>query len=140
MFFVGFCFFSTLSIKRDILLESSVKKQKNHLHTHTHITITITYTGAVGSAAGQIAKQFGATTVIGLCGSGDKCDRCLSKYKFDKCLNYKSTTLDDELKALAPFHYFYDNTGGPAASLIKALMVDGGKVAKVGSIGGEWTK
>ena len=92
--------------------------------------------GAVGSAAGQIAKRLGAAKVIGLCGSAAKVERCLKKYKYDDCLNYKSATLEAELKALAPFHCFYDNTGGPAASSIKALMVDGGRVAKVGSIGG----
>lgn len=33
-------------------------------------------------------------------------------------------------------HCFLDCTGGPAAACVKALMVDGGRVAKVGNLGG----
>lgn len=36
----------------------------------------------------------------------------------------------------SPVDCFFDCTGGPAASIVKAAMVDGGKVAKVGSLGG----
>ncbi len=101
-------------------------------------TVVVTAaSGAVGSAAGQVARLLGASKVIGLAGGDDKCAHCVAKFGFDRMLNYKSATLADDLAALAPFHAFYDNTGGPAAVLIKALLVDGARVAKVGAIGGD---
>ena len=93
--------------------------------------------GAVGSAAGQIAKLLGAARVVGLAGSDEKCAHCVEKFQFDHMLNYKSATLEADLNKLKPFHGFYDNTGGPAATLIKALLEDNSPVAKVGAIGGE---
>ena len=36
----------------------------------------------------------------------------------------------------SPVDCFFDCTGGPAASVVQAAMGDGGKVAKVGSLGG----
>jgi len=95
--------------------------------------------GAVGSAAVQIAKLLGAAKVVGLAGQDSKCKHVVEKFGVDHMLNYKSGTLAADLKALAPFHAFYDNTGGPAAKLIKALLVDAAPVAKVGSIGGDST-
>lgn len=101
-------------------------------------TIVVTgAAGAVGSAAGQIAKLLGASKVIGLAGSDEKCTHCVQRFGFDSMLNYKSKTLGADLASLAPFHGFYDNTGGPAAKIIKTLLVDGAPVAKVGSIGGD---
>ena len=103
-------------------------------------TIVVTgAAGAVGSAAGQIAKSFGAAKVVGLAGSDEKCAHCLEKLGYDHMLNYKSATLQEDLEKLGPFHGFYDNTGGPAAITIKSLMVDGAPLAKVGSIGGDST-
>lgn len=95
--------------------------------------------GAVGSAAAQIAKSLGASTVVGLAGSDEKCKHVVEKFGVDHMLNYKSSSLAEDLANLAPFHAFFDNTGGPAALLIKALLVDGSPVAKVGSIGGDST-
>lgn len=101
-------------------------------------TIVVTgAAGAVGSAAGQIAKIFGAAKVVGLAGSDEKCKHCTERFGFDAMLNYKSDDLAAQLAVHGPFHGFYDNTGGPAAVLIKALLVDGAPVAKVGSIGGD---
>ena len=100
-------------------------------------TIVVTgAAGAVGSAAAQVAKLLGAAKVIGLAGSDEKCAHAKEKFGIDEMLNYKSATLQEDLKKLAPFHGFYDNTGGPAATYIKELLVDGAPVAKVGSIGG----
>lgn len=95
--------------------------------------------GAVGSAAGQIARLLGAAKVIGLAGSDEKCKHSVKKFGYDHMLNYKSENLEKSLAELAPFHGFFDNTGGPAAKLIKALLVDGANVAKVGNIGGDST-
>ena len=51
-------------------------------------------------------------------------------------INYKTDDIENILKDHAPIHGFYDNTGGPAASVTKSLMLDGGRVSKIGSIGG----
>ena len=51
-------------------------------------------------------------------------------------INYKTDDIDSKLKEHAPIHGFFDNTGGPAAAIIKSHMSDGGRVSKVGNIGG----
>lgn len=100
-------------------------------------TIVVTgAAGAVGSVAVQVAKIMGAAKVIGLAGTDEKCAHCISKFGVDHMLNYKSETLREDLTKLGPFHGFYDNTGGPAAILIKELLIDNAPVAKVGAIGG----
>lgn len=100
-------------------------------------TIAVTgAAGAVGSAAGQVAKNFGAR-VVGFAGSDEKCAHCLEKFGFDVMLNYKSPTLADDIAKLGPVHGFYDNTGGSTAKLIKEVMVDNAPVANVGNIGGD---
>lgn len=87
------------------------------------------------SAAGQICKSFGAK-VIGLAGSDSKCRLCVDKYGYDAMINYKTMEVGAELEKHKPFHGFYDNTGGPSAAEIKARLVDGAHIAKVGSIAG----
>ena len=106
--------------------------------------------GAVGSAAGQLAKIFGASMVVGFAGTDAKCDLGRMKYGFDRMVNYKTADIEAELQAACDAHAaqggaegtgaifgFYDNTGGPVAKAVKAKMIDGGAVAKVGNIGGD---
>ena len=79
-------------------------------------TIVVTgAVGAVGSAAGQLAKIFGAAKVIGFAGSDAKCATGKEKYGFDVMLNYKTADVGAELDAFSPIHGFFDNTGGPVA-------------------------
>src|SRR3954468_18525550 len=67
--------------------------------------------GAVGSAAGQIAKQLGAAKVIGSAGSAEKC-AWLTELGFDVALNYKDAPIGRQLRDHGPVDVYFDNVGG----------------------------
>jgi NADPH-dependent curcumin reductase CurA len=62
--------------------------------------------GAVGSMAGQIAKNVYKCTVIGSCGGPAKCDNIKQKFGYDHAIDYKQCKSADDLiaalKAAAP--------------------------------------
>ena len=57
--------------------------------------------GAVGSIAGQIAKQKGAH-VIGIAGGPDKCRWLTEELGFDAAIDYKNEDVGEALDRLAP--------------------------------------
>jgi NADPH-dependent curcumin reductase CurA len=69
--------------------------------------------GAVGSAAGQIAKIKGCR-VVGIAGGREKCDYVVKELGFDACVDYKAGRLDQELKAALPkgVDCYFENVGG----------------------------
>jgi len=69
--------------------------------------------GAVGSLVGQIAKRDGAR-VIGIAGGPKKCAYLIDELGFDDAIDYKSESVGERLKELAPegINIFYDNVGG----------------------------
>ena len=74
--------------------------------------------GAVGSAVGQLARQWGAKLVVGTAGGAEKCALVVNKFGFDACIDYKKFDTQEkvaaELKRLSPegFDVYFDNTGG----------------------------
>jgi 2-alkenal reductase len=62
--------------------------------------------GAVGSMAGQIAKNVYKCTVIGSCGGPAKCEKIKAKFGYDHAIDYKQCKSKDDLiaalKAAAP--------------------------------------
>eukprot|EP00912_Choanoflagellata_sp_UC4_P001830 UC4_evm1s1176 len=56
--------------------------------------------GAVGSLAGQLAKNKGCR-VIGICG-GTKCDTLVNEFNFDSAIDYRSDSFEDELQIACP--------------------------------------
>lgn len=66
--------------------------------------------GATGSVAGQIAKIKGAT-VVGICGSDDKCRWLVDGLGFDAALNYKAPDFEERFKAATkPYiDVYFDN-------------------------------
>ncbi|HTM49603.1 MAG TPA: NADP-dependent oxidoreductase [Bryobacteraceae bacterium] len=76
--------------------------------------------GAVGSAAGQIAKILGCR-VVGIAGSDAKIRYLLNELKFDAAFNYKTTA--DYRAALAEHcpkgvDVYFDNVGGPVTDAV----------------------
>jgi hypothetical protein len=69
--------------------------------------------GAVGSIAGQIAKQKGAR-VIGIAGGPDKCRWLVEGLGFDAAIDYKGEDVGDALDRLAPdgIDLNFENVGG----------------------------
>lgn len=92
--------------------------------------------GAVGTAAGQIAKLLGAGRVIGSAGSPEKVALLTEKYGYDAAFNYKDGPVREQLAALAPegVDVFFDNVGGDHLEAALDVMNDGGRIALCGAI------
>ena len=94
--------------------------------------------GAVGTAAGQIARLLGAKRVIGSAGSAEKVALLTGKYGYDAAFNYKDAPVREQLAALAPegIDVFFDNVGGDHLEAALDVLNPGGRVALCGAIAG----
>lgn len=96
--------------------------------------------GAVGSVAGQIAKQVFGCRVIGIAGSDDKC-AWLKELGFDAVINYKKIG-DDFVKATAALKeaapdgidLYFDNVGGILTEAAWDVLNRGARVVVCGQI------
>lgn len=92
--------------------------------------------GAVGSAAGQIAKRAGAR-VVGIAGGPAKCRHLLDDLGFDAAIDYKA--VDDvaaALRAACPdrIDVYFDNVGGAIHDAVTTWMADGCRIVICGQI------
>jgi NADPH-dependent curcumin reductase CurA len=73
-----------------------------------------TAAGGVGAAAGQIARIRGASRVVGITGSDEKCRWIIDELGYDAAINYKSQNVGEQIKAYFPdgIDVFFDNVGG----------------------------
>lgn len=94
--------------------------------------------GAVGTAAGQIARLLGAGRVIGSAGSDEKVALLTEKYGYDAAFNYKSGPVRELLAAAAPngIDVFFDNVGGDHLEAALDVFNPGGRAALCGAIAG----
>lgn len=94
--------------------------------------------GAVGTAAGQIARLLGAKRVIGSAGSAEKVALLTEKYGYDAAINYKDAPVREQLREIAPegVDVFFDNVGGDHLEAALDVMNDGGRIALCGAIAG----
>ena len=90
--------------------------------------------GAVGSIAGQIAKQLGAAKVVGSAGSDEKVSWLTDDLGFDAAFNYKSGPVAKQLAAHAPVDVYFDNVGGEHLEAAIFHMADFGRLALCGAI------
>jgi NADPH-dependent curcumin reductase CurA len=92
--------------------------------------------GAVGSAAGQIARLKGASRVIGSAGTDAKVGLLTGKYGFDAAFNYKDAPVRDQLRAAAPegIDVYFDNVGGDHLEAALDVFNRGGRAALCGAI------
>ncbi len=92
--------------------------------------------GAVGSAAGQIARQLGASRVVGSAGGPEKKRRLLEDFGFDAAIDYREGRLEEQLAEAAPegIDVYFDNVGGDHLRAAIAAMRDHGRIALCGAI------
>lgn len=78
-----------------------------------HTVVVSAAAGAVGSIAGQLAKQAGAR-VVGVAGGAEKCRHVTAELGFDACVDYKAEKLDADFAAAAPdgIDGIFENVGG----------------------------
>ncbi|GAA1592410.1 NADP-dependent oxidoreductase [Kribbella sancticallisti] len=94
--------------------------------------------GAVGSVAGQIARQLGAAKVIGSAGGPLKTKKLLADFGYDAALDYKAGDLAGQLEAAAPdgIDVYLDNVGGSHLQAALDRLNPGGRVALIGAVSG----
>ena len=99
-------------------------------------TIVIsTAAGAVGSAAGQIAKLKGCK-VVGVTGGPDKVALCLEEFGFDAAIDYKAVgNLDEALSRACPngIDAYFDNTSGLIHDAVMPLINVHARIAICGT-------
>lgn len=91
--------------------------------------------GAVGSIAGQVAKQHGAR-VIGIAGGPDKCRWLTDELGFDAAIDYKNEDVCDALDRLAPdgVEMNFENVGGDIMISVFNRLKTHGRMAVCGLI------
>ncbi|OZM82774.1 NADP-dependent oxidoreductase [Pseudonocardia sp. MH-G8] len=94
--------------------------------------------GAVGSVAGQLARRFGASRVIGSAGGPEKVKKVVSDFGFDAAVDHRAGPIAAQLAAVAPdgIDVYLDHVGGEhLEAAIGALRVNG-RAALIGAISG----
>jgi NADPH-dependent curcumin reductase CurA len=94
--------------------------------------------GAVGSAAGQMARLRGASRVIGSAGSAEKVRYLKEELGFDDAFDYHDGNVTDLLAAAAPngIDAYFDNVGGDHLEAAINVFNVNGRAALCGSISG----
>ena len=92
--------------------------------------------GATGSVAGQIARIKGASKVVGIAGSKEKCDWLVNELGFDAAINYRDEDQAARVKDLCPdgIDVFFDNVGGDILDIALENIRNNARVVICGGI------
>lgn len=91
--------------------------------------------GAVGSIAGQLAKERGAR-LVGIAGNAEKCSYVVNELGFDVCVDRRTPDWREQLDAATPDGVDADveNAGGEILDHILTRINTGARIAMVGMI------
>lgn len=91
--------------------------------------------GAVGSIAGQVAKQRGAR-VVGVAGGPEKCAHAVEALGYDACVDHKADDWRDQLDAATPdgIDVDFENVGGPIMDHVLMRLNIGARISLCGMI------
>jgi NADPH-dependent curcumin reductase CurA len=92
--------------------------------------------GGVGSIAGQLAKLKGASPVVGIAGTDEKCRWVVEDLGFDACINYRTEDVAARLAELCPdgVDVYFDNVGGEILDAVLGNLALGARIALCGAI------
>jgi NADPH-dependent curcumin reductase CurA len=92
--------------------------------------------GGVGSVAGQLAKIKGATPVVGIAGTDEKCHWVVDELGFDACVNYRTEDVATRIAELCPdgVDVYFDNVGGEILDAVLGNLALGARIALCGAI------
>ncbi|MFZ4841641.1 NADP-dependent oxidoreductase [Mycetocola saprophilus] len=93
--------------------------------------------GAVGTAAGQIARLMGASRVVGSAGTDEKVALLTERYGYDAAFNYnEESPIAAQLAEAAPegIDVYFDNVGGEHLEAAIGAFRRGGRAALCGAI------
>lgn len=93
-----------------------------------------TAAGAVGSAAGQIAKILGCRT-IGIAGGADKAAQCRSRFGYDAAIDYRSEDVAAAVADACPdgVDVYFDNVAGAISDAVYPQLAIGARVVVCGT-------
>ncbi|CAN5418628.1 NADP-dependent oxidoreductase [soil metagenome] len=96
--------------------------------------VVSTAAGAVGSAAGQIAKILNCRTV-GIAGGPDKVRSCLEDFGYDAAIDYRAGPIDIALASACPsgVDVYYDNVAGPISDAVYRQLAINSRVIVCGT-------
>jgi NADPH-dependent curcumin reductase CurA len=101
------------------------------------VVVVSAASGAVGSLACQMAKQAGASKVIGIAGGEHKRDYLLNTLHIDGAVDYKhpSKSIGEQLDELCPdgIDFFLDNVGGDCLDAVLARIKQGARISVCGA-------
>ncbi len=91
--------------------------------------------GAVGSVAGQLAKQAGAR-VVGIAGGAEKCLWVQESLGFNDCVDHRSLDLHRELQFACPngIDAYFENVGGAVQEAVFEQLNRHARVAMCGMV------
>ena len=91
--------------------------------------------GATGSVVVQVAKALGCK-VIGIAGGASKCAFVTDVAGADACIDYRSGSLHEQLKAACPdrIDIYFDNVGGEILDVCLGLLAQKARVVICGAI------
>lgn len=92
--------------------------------------------GAVGGAAGQIARILGASRVVGSAGSAAKVAHVIEDLGFDDAFDYRDGKVSALLREVAPdgIDVYFDNVGGEQLEAAIGALRRDGRIAICGAI------
>ena len=98
------------------------------------LVVVSTAAGAVGSAAGQVAKLAGCRTV-GIAGGPDKVRMCVEAFGYDRALDYRSPSFEQELAAACGggVDVYFDNTSGSISDAVLRHLAKGARIVICGT-------
>lgn len=91
--------------------------------------------GAVGAVVGQLGKISGCR-VIGIAGTDAKVSYVLEELGFHAGINYRTQSIDEELKSLCPrgVDIYFDNVGGTITDAVLDQIADRARIIICGQI------
>ncbi|XP_048735463.2 prostaglandin reductase 2-like [Ostrea edulis] len=103
---------------------------------HNQAMVVSGAAGACGSIAGQLGRLEGCTTVVGICGSVEKCKVLTEELGFDAAINYKTEDVKEKLAELCPcgVDVYFDNVGGEISNTVINQMNKDSNVILCGQI------
>lgn len=92
--------------------------------------------GAVGNAAGQIARLLGAGRVVGFAGSDEKCRWLEREVGYDATINYRAGDIEAAIAAACPegVDVYFDNVGGDLLEPVLANINYGARIPFCGAV------
>jgi len=92
--------------------------------------------GAVGGVVGQIARLKGASSIVGVAGSKEKCEYVVRDLGFDACLSHRDANLAAALGAACPkgIDVYFENVGGSVFAAVLQHLNEGARIPLCGLI------